>query len=58
VGPVDSPPPSRPGRPDSEGVWSRILMALASRRYSMGRLSLDRVSVDSTTVEAEKGGSF
>jgi transposase len=41
-----------------EGVWSRILMALASRRYSMGRLSLDRVSVDSTTVEAKKGGSF
>jgi transposase len=25
--------------------------------YSMGRLNLDRVSVDSTTVEARKGGS-
>jgi transposase len=41
-----------------EGVWSRILMALASRGYSMGRLSLDRVSVDSAAVEAKKGGSF
>jgi transposase len=41
-----------------EGVWSRILMALASGGYSMGMLSLDRVSVDSAAVEAKKGRSF
>jgi len=34
-----------------EGVWDRILKALASiREYGM-------VSVDSSTVEAKKGGS-
>ena len=39
-----------------EGVWKRILEALISKGYLMGRLSLDRVAVDSTTVEARKGG--
>ena len=34
-----------------EGVWDRILKVLASVR------SHDRVSVDSSTVEAKKGGS-
>jgi len=38
------------------GVWERILEALIANGYSMGRLSLDRVAVDSTTVEARKGG--
>jgi len=40
-----------------EGVWSKVVEALASKGYSMGKLKLDRVSVDSTTVEARKGGS-
>ena len=40
-----------------EGVWKRILEALISKGYSIGRLSLERVAVDSTTVEARKGGS-
>jgi len=38
-----------------EGVWKRILEALISKGYLMGRLSLERVAVDSTTVEARKG---
>jgi transposase len=42
---------------EKEGVWSRVVKALASKGYSMGRLSLDRVSADGTTVEARKGGS-
>jgi transposase len=42
---------------EREGVWSKIVEALASKGYSMGKLRLDRVSVDSTTVEARKGGS-
>jgi len=48
-----------PSRDLSTGrdVWARILEALASKGCSMGRLSLDRVAVDSTTVEARKGGS-
>jgi len=40
-----------------EGVWKRVLEALIAKGYSTGRLSLDRVAVDSTTVEARKGGS-
>jgi len=38
------------------GVWKRMLEALISKGYSMGRLSLDRVAVGNTTVEARKGG--
>jgi hypothetical protein len=38
-----------------DGVWTRILEALASKGYSMGKLSLDGVSVDSTTIEVGKG---
>ncbi|WP_158648789.1 hypothetical protein [Candidatus Nitrosocaldus islandicus] len=40
-----------------DGVWARILEALMARGYSMGRLSVDRVAVDSATVEARKGGA-
>jgi hypothetical protein len=44
-----------------EGVWrgrvAQVVEALASKGYSMGKLRLDRVSVDSTTVEARKGGN-
>jgi len=40
-----------------EGVWKRILEALIAKGYSMDRLKLDGVAVDSTTVEARKGGS-
>jgi len=39
------------------GVWKRVLEALIAKGYSTGKLSLDRVAVDSTTVEARKGGS-
>jgi transposase len=38
------------------GVWSKILEALIAIGYSTGKLSLDRVAVDSTTVKACKGG--
>jgi len=40
------------------GVWSKILEALISMGYSTGKLSLDRVAIDSTTVKAGKGGSL
>jgi len=35
-------------------VWRRISEALIAKGYSMSRLSLNRVAVDSTTVEARK----
>jgi len=38
-----------------EGVWKRILEALIAKGYSIGRLSLEKGAVDSTTVEARKG---
>jgi hypothetical protein len=40
------------------GVWSKVLEALIAIGYSTGRLRLDRVAVDSTTVKACKGGSL
>jgi transposase len=40
------------------GVWSKVLEALISMGYSTGKLSLDRVAVDSSTVKACKGGSL
>jgi hypothetical protein len=38
-------------------VWPKIVEALASKGYSMGKLKLDRASVDSTTIETRKGGA-
>ncbi|MEM0080126.1 MAG: IS5 family transposase [Nitrososphaerota archaeon] len=38
------------------GVWKQILNALISKGYSTGKLSLDRIAVDSTTIKARKGG--
>ena len=40
------------------GVWSKILEALIAMGYSNGKLRLDRVAVDSTTVKAGKGGAY
>jgi len=34
----------------------RIFNALIFRGYSMGKLSLDRVAIDGTTIRARKGG--
>jgi len=40
-----------------EGVWSKVLEALVSKGYSLGKLSLERVALDSTTIQARKGGA-
>ncbi|MEE9585635.1 MAG: transposase [Nitrososphaerales archaeon] len=42
---------------EKKDVWKRVLDSLITRRYSSGKLSLAEVAVDSTTVEAKKGGS-
>jgi transposase len=38
----------------SEGVWNRILIETRNNAYSLGELSLDIVSVDSSLVESKK----
>ncbi|MGC8961663.1 MAG: transposase [Candidatus Bathyarchaeia archaeon] len=40
-----------------KGVRLRILEALMAKGYRIGKLSLDRVAVDSATVKAGKGGA-
>jgi transposase len=40
------------------GVWSKILEALIAMGYSTGKLSLDKIAVDSTTLKACKWGSL
>ncbi len=37
------------------GIWERIGRELLNKRYGDGKLNLDKVSVDSATVEAKKG---
>lgn len=42
---------------EKQGVWKGIMDALISDGYSNGRLQLDSLSIDSTTIPAKKGGS-
>jgi transposase len=37
------------------GVWKKILDALISTNYLQGKLSLDKVTIDSSDVPAKKG---
>ena len=41
-----------------EDIWRRILDELIAKGHAMGSLNLDKVAVDSTLVEAKKGGSL
>ncbi|MGC8935219.1 MAG: transposase, partial [Thermoproteota archaeon] len=41
-----------------EGVWKSILEALMAKGCLIGKLSLEKVAVDSTAVEARKGGAL
>jgi transposase len=38
------------------GVWKRIMEALVSEGYANGRVKLDELSADSSTIRARKGG--
>jgi transposase len=40
-----------------EGVWTNILIEIRNNAYTLGELSLDIVSVDSSLVESKKAGS-
>jgi transposase len=42
---------------EEKGVWGRITEALVQSGNSLGRLSMKRLSIDSTDVAAKKGGS-
>jgi transposase len=37
------------------GVWKGIMNAITSYEYADGRVRIDELSIDSTTIEAKKG---
>jgi transposase len=39
-----------------KGVWKNIMNSLISRGYNSGLISIDDLSVDSSTVPSKKGG--
>jgi len=38
-----------------KGTWERIMDALAAKGYSEGKVKVDSLSIDSSTVPAKKG---
>jgi transposase len=42
----------------TQGIWTRILKTLITKGYTTGKLSIEKVSVDSTTIEAKEGEHF
>jgi len=47
---------SRLKRWEEDGTWKKILDSLVSKGYSLGIVRMDKLSIDSTTVPAKKGG--
>jgi transposase len=41
---------------EEDGTWKKILDSLVSKGYSLGIVRMDKLSIDSTTVPAKKGG--
>jgi transposase len=41
-----------------EGVWNRIFALAQKKAYSMGRLNLETVAVDSTLIDSKKVASL
>ena len=39
-----------------KGIWQKILQALLDWGYALGKVKVEAVAVDSTLVEAKKGG--
>jgi transposase len=39
-----------------EGVWNKILAAAQERAYTIGKLNLEIVAVDSDLIDSKKGG--
>jgi transposase len=39
-----------------KGVWQKILQGLLDWGYTLGKVKVEAVAVDSTVVEAKKGG--
>jgi transposase len=42
----------------TQGIWTRILKTLITKGYTIGKLSIEKLSVDSTTIEAKEGEHF
>lgn len=53
----DSTANRRLRRWERTGVWKRVMDALVVEGYRNGRVKLDELSVDSSTIRARKGGS-
>ena len=53
----DSTANRRLRRWEKMGVWKRIMDSLLFEGYGNGKVKLDELSVDSSTIRARKGGS-
>jgi len=42
---------------EEKEAWKKVLNGVVGISYSTGRLSLSEASIDSTTIEAKKGGN-
>ena len=42
---------------EEDGTWNRMLDSLIAKGYSPGIVTMDELSIDSTTVPAKKGAS-
>lgn len=40
-----------------EGVWGKILAALQSKAYALGKLDMNTVTVDSTLIDSKKAAT-
>ena len=40
---------------EKQGVWKRIMNALTANEHAKGRVRIDELSIDSSTIEAKKG---
>jgi transposase len=40
---------------EKRGVWQRIMNALTANEHAKGRVRIDELSIDSSTIEAKKG---
>ena len=40
---------------EEKGIWKRALQGLLNKGYESGRLKLESIAIDATTIEAERG---
>lgn len=47
----------RLGRWEEQGVWRSLLKSIMDRGYAIGKLNVEGLAIDSSDVDAKKGGS-